>query len=237
MENKIIVGNIKMNLKFEEISNYLNYFKNIKAKDLIICPSYIYIPYFLNYDFSVGSQNVAAHDMGAYTGEVSAEQLYSIGVKYTIIGHSELRNNLGETDDYINKKIINTLNSKLKVILCIGETLEEKKLNIKYEILNKQIKEDLKDIKDLSQVILAYEPVWSVGTNKLPTEEELIETIKYIKQLVQDTYKQKVKVIYGGSINENNIINLNKIKQLDGFLIGSASINPSRFIDVINKVI
>jgi len=144
MENKIIVGNIKMNLKFEEISNYLNYFKNIKAKDLIICPSYIYIPYFLNYDFSVGSQNVAAHDMGAYTGEVSAEQLYSIGVKYTIIGHSERRNNLGETDDYINKKIINTLNSKLKVILCIGETLEEKKLNIKYEILNKQIKEDLK---------------------------------------------------------------------------------------------
>jgi len=237
MENKIIVGNIKMNLKFEEISNYLNYFKNIKAKDLIICPSYIYIPYFLNYDFSVGSQNVAAHDMGAYTGEVSAEQLYSIGVKYTIIGHSERRNNLGETDDYINKKIINTLNSKLKVILCIGETLEEKKLNIKYEILNKQIKEDLKDIKDLSQVILAYEPVWSVGTNKLPTEEELIETIKYIKQLVQDTYKQKVKVIYGGSINENNIINLNKIKELDGFLIGSASINPSRFIDVINKVI
>lgn len=237
MENKIIVGNIKMNLKFEEISNYLNYFKNIKAKDLIICPSYIYIPYFLNYDFSVGSQNVAAHDMGAYTGEVSAEQLYSIGVKYTIIGHSERRNNLGETDDYINKKIINTLNSKLKVILCIGETLEEKKLNIKYEILNKQIKEDLKDIKDLSQVILAYEPVWSVGTNKLPTEEELIETIKYIKQLVQDTYKQKVKVIYGGSINENNITKLNKIKELDGFLIGSASINPSRFIDVINKVI
>lgn len=237
MESKIIVGNIKMNLKFEEIPNYLDYFKNIKAKNLIICPSYIYIPYFLNYDFSVGSQNVAAHDMGAYTGEVSAEQLHSIGVKYTIIGHSERRNNLGETNDYINKKVINTLNSKLKVILCIGETKEEKELEKKYEVINRQIITNLNEVKDLSNLIIAYEPVWSVGTNKLPKPSELIETINYIKQLIFDKYNQNIKVIYGGSINENNITKLNKIKELDGFLIGSASINPSRFIDIINKVI
>ena len=236
MENKIIVGNIKMNMKFGELANYLNQFKGIKHKNLIICPSYIYIPYFLNYDFSVGSQNVCADIVGSYTGEVSANQLKSIGVDYTIVGHSERRIKLNETNEDINKKIRSALGSKLKVILCIGETKEEKELLKKDIVLKRQIRDALFDIDNLNDVIIAYEPIWSIGTNKTPSIDELEKTIEYIKEFVYKTYKVSIKVIYGGSINEKNITEFNKVKNIDGFLIGSASINPNQFIEIINKI-
>ena len=236
MDSKLIVGNIKMNMKFGELANYLNQFKNIKNKNVIVCPSYIYIPYFLNYDFSVGSQNICAESYGNYTGEVSAKQLKSIGVDYTLVGHSERRIRLKETNQDINKKIKSSLNSKLKVILCIGETEEEKNLLKKDIVLKRQIRDALFDIEDLDNIIIAYEPIWSIGTNKIPSKEELESTITYIKELVYNMYKTNVKVIYGGSINENNIISLNSIKNIDGFLIGSASINPNQFIEIINKI-
>jgi len=237
MESKLIVGNIKMNMKFGEIPNYINHFKNIKNNNLVICPSFIYIPYFLNYGFNVGSQNVCSSEDGGYTGEISAKQLHSIGVKYTIIGHSERRIKLKETDIEINKKIQSSLKSHLKVILCIGETEEEKELLKKDIVLKRQIRNALFDVEDLSNVIIAYEPVWSVGTNKLPSNEELVKTISYIKNLIYSMYKKDIKVIYGGSINEKNIENLKNIKELDGFLIGSASINPNRFIEIIDKIV
>lgn len=237
MENKIIVGNIKMNMKFGEIANYINIFKDIDSKNVVVCPSYIYIPYFLNYNFEVGSQNVCGYEDGGYTGEVSAKQLSSIGVKYTIIGHSERRIKLNETDSDINKKIKSAIKANLKVILCVGETLEELNLLKKDRVLKKQIRDALVGIEDLSNIIIAYEPVWSIGTNKIPNKDEIIKTILYIKQLVFDLYKEKVKVIYGGSVNEKNIVDLNKIEQLDGFLIGSASINPIHFTQIINKIL
>jgi len=236
MENKLIVGNIKMNMKFGELANYLNHFKNINKKNVVICPSYIYIPYFLNYDFSVGSQNVCAYEDGGYTGEVSANQLASIGVKYTIIGHSERRIKLNESNIEINKKVKKSLDAKLKVILCIGETLEENKLLKKEVVLKRQIRDALFNIENLSNVIIAYEPVWSIGTNKIPNKEDLIYTIKYIKELIKELYKTNIKVIYGGSINEKNIDKLKTIEELDGFLIGSASINPTQFIEIIEKI-
>lgn len=237
MENKIIVGNIKMNMRFGEIPNYINHFKDIKNNNLIICPSYIYIPYFLNYDFHVGSQNVCTHEDGGYTGEISARQLHSIGVKYTIIGHSERRIKLKETDVEINQKVKSAVKANLKVILCIGETEEEKQMLKKDIALKRQIRNALFDVENLNNVIIAYEPVWSVGTNKLPSNDELLKTIQYIKKLVYNMYKTEIKVIYGGSINEKNIDNLKTIEELDGFLIGSASINPSQFIEIIDKIV
>lgn len=237
MTNKLIVGNIKMNMKFGEIPNYLTYFENINNKNIVICPSYIYIPYFLNYKFSVGSQNVCAYEDGGYTGEVSANQLSSIGVDYTIVGHSERRIKLNESNLDINKKIKKALESKLKVILCIGETLEENKLYKRESVLKRQIRDALFDIKDLSNIIIAYEPVWSIGTNKIPNKEDLVSCIKYIKELVKTMYKENIKVLYGGSINENNIEELNEIKEIDGYLIGSASINPIQFINIIEKIV
>ena len=222
--------------KFGEIPNYISHFKNIKNNNLIICPSFIYIPYFLDYGFNVGSQNVCIDEDGGYTGEISAKQLHSIGVKYTIIGHSERRGKLKETDVEINKKIKCSLKANLKVILCVGETEEEKNLLKKDVIIKRQIRNALFDVEDLSHVIIAYEPVWSVGTNKLPSNEELKKTILYIKDLIYSMYNKNIKVIYGGSINEKNIDNFKMIKELDGFLIGSASINPTQFIEIIEKI-
>jgi len=236
MENKLIVGNIKMNMKFSDIPNYINSFKNINNKNLIICPSYIYIPYFLNYNFNVGSQNVCAYEDGGYTGEISAKQLHSIGVKYTIIGHSERRIKLKETDIEINKKIKNALDSHLKVILCVGETKEENDLLKKDVVIKRQLRNALFNIDDISNITIAYEPVWAVGTNSIPKKEELIKTITYIKRIILNMYNKDIKVIYGGSINEKNINNFNEIKELNGFLVGSASINPNRFIEIINKI-
>lgn len=237
MENKLIVGNIKMNMKFGEIYNYLNHFKDINLKNIVICPSYIYIPYFLNYNFSVGSQNVCAYEDGGYTGEISAKQLSSIGVKYTIIGHSERRIKLKESNLDINKKIKSALKANLKVILCIGETIEELNLLKKDMVLKRQIRDALIDIEDISNIIIAYEPVWSIGTNKIPSDEILIDTIKYIKELIYKNYKKDIKVLYGGSIKEDNILHFNKIEEIDGFLIGSASINPIEFTQIINKIL
>ena len=168
-----------MNMRFGEIPNYISHFKNIENNNLIICPSYIYIPYFLNYGFHVGSQNVCIEEDGGYTGEISAKQLYSIGVKYTIVGHSERRNKLKETDIEINQKIKSSLKSHLKVILCVGETEEEKELLKKDVVLKRQIRNALFGIEDLNNIIIAYEPVWSVGTNKLPSNEELLKTVLY----------------------------------------------------------
>lgn len=236
MANKLIVGNIKMNMKFDDIASYLEYFKNINSKNLVICPSYIYIPYFLKYNFDVGSQNVCAYSDGTYTGEVSASQLYSLGVRYTIVGHSERKIKLNESDFDINKKVISSINSKLNVILCIGETLEEMDILEKNKMLKNQIVNALINVNDLNNVIIAYEPVWCVGTNKLPNNMEIERTIKYIKQLVFDMYNQNIRVIYGGSINEKNILKLNDIDVLDGFLIGSVSVDPSKFIQIINEV-
>lgn len=235
MENKLIIGNFKTNMKYGEIANYIKHFKNINNKNVVICPSYIYISYFLENNFSVGSQNVSSVD--DCTGEISAEQLASMGVEYTIIGHSERRINLNETNIEINKKIKNSLKSKLKVILCIGETLEEFKLLKKETSLKRQIRDALFDIADLKDIIIAYEPIWSIGTNNIPDIRELEDTIIYIKKLINSMYKQNIKVIYGGSINEDNIERIQKVKNLDGFLLGSSSINPLQFTQIIEKII
>lgn len=236
MESKIIVGNIKMNLKFTDIYGYLKHFENINKPNLIICPSYLYIPYFLKYNFDVGSQDVCCSSSNNCTGEISAEQLKSIGVKYTLAGHSERRQKLRETDLDINKKIKNSLNAGIKVILCIGESMEEANLLKKDIVLKRQIQKALLDIEKIDNIMIAYEPVWAIGTNKVPTNKEISDTINYIKQIVFNMYHKNIKVLYGGSINEKNIDKFNEIKNIDGYLIGSASINPDKFIKIINKI-
>ena len=237
MENKLIVGNIKMNLKFNEIYGYLKHFDSLDIPNLVICPSYIYIPYFLKHSFKVGSQDVCCSKSNSCTGEVSAEQLKSIGVSYTLIGHSERRQKLRETDIDINKKIKNSLSAGLKVILCIGEKQEDVDLLKKDIVLKNQIKKALVDIESVDNIIIAYEPVWSVGTNKVPSNKEISDTVNYIKQIVFNKYHKNIKVLYGGSINEKNIEKISEIRNVSGYLIGSASIEPSKFLKIINKVL
>lgn len=224
---KTIVGNLKTYLNGSEIKEYLN--KLDKSDNLIICPSSIHIPYFLNKNIKIGLQNIYFKD-GAFTGEVSALQGKNLGVSYVLIGHSERKKYFNETNDIINLKIKESLKNNLNVILCIGETKEEKDCNLTTKILKHQLDECLNGIND--PVIIAYEPVWSIGTGNIPSNEEINNIIKFIKNIYP------YKVLYGGSINKENIEHLNNIDNLDGYLIGAASSKVDEFnyiIDVINK--
>ena len=187
-----------------------------------------------NTKIEVGAQNCHhSHDYGAYTGQVNSRMLKSVGAKYVILGHSEIRK-LGENDKLINLKIKSAIKLGLKVIFCIGETLKEKKSKRTNQILKTQIEKGLKSIKDKSKIIIAYEPVWSIGTGVIPKEEVLNKTISFIKSRFVKKYP---KILYGGSVNTNNVSILKKIPSIDGFLIGGASHNPKKFIDIIKKTI
>ena len=180
----------------------------------------------------VGAQNChESEKYGAYTGHVNSKMLKNVGAKYVILGHSENRQS-GETDKLINLKIKNAIKSNLKVIFCIGETLSEKRKKITKKVLAKQIKNGLKSIKDTSKVIIAYEPVWSIGTGLIPKSNDLLDSISYIKSKFN---KKTPKVLYGGSVNNKNIAQLKDINIIDGFLIGGASQSSKKFIDIIKK--
>ena len=180
----------------------------------------------------VGAQNChESENYGAYTGHINPKMLKNVGAKYVILGHSENRQS-GETDKLINLKIKSAIKSNLKVIFCIGETLSEKRKKITKKVLAKQISNGLKSIKDTSKVIIAYEPVWSIGTGLIPKSNDLLDSISYIKSKFN---KKTPKVLYGGSVNNKNIVQLKDINIIDGFLIGGASQSSKKFIDIIKK--
>ena len=185
-------------------------------------------------NLEVGAQNCHENEnYGPFTGHINSKMLKNVGAKYVILGHSENRQS-GETDKLINLKIKSAIKSNLKVIFCIGETLNEKRKKITNKILSKQINNGLKSIKDTSKIIIAYEPVWSIGTGLIPKETALTQTISFIKSRFVKKYP---KILYGGSVNTNNADKLKKIPIIDGFLIGGASQNPKKFIDIIKKTI
>jgi triosephosphate isomerase len=210
--------------------------KEIKGGRLIYCPPYTLISSFSkkfrNCQIAIGAQNChESEDYGAHTGYVNSNMLKNIGAHFVIIGHSENRK-AGESDKLINLKIKSALKAKLKVIFCIGETLNEKKKKKTYSILSKQIKTGLKNIKNNSHIFLAYEPVWAIGSGLIPKSQDLFKTVEFIKNKFKD---KSPKVLYGGSVNPQNITNLREIDNIDGFLIGGASQNVKKFIDIIKK--
>lgn len=233
MKDKIIIGNMKMNLTLNDINYYLENIKGIRYDKLVLCPTNIYIPYFLNHNIKVGIQNVFYKDMGSFTGEVSAYQASSLGINYAIVGHSERRNIFNETNEDINKKLKHILENNLTPILCIGEKKDE---DMKV-VLEKDINEALKDISNIDKIIIAYEPVWAIGTNIIPTNEKIEDTIKFIKDYIKEKFNCDILVLYGGSININNIELLNKINNVDGFLIGGASLKVDEFTQIIKCII
>ena len=180
----------------------------------------------------IGAQNCHENvDFGPHTGFINSKMLKNIGANYVIIGHSDNRKK-GETNKLINQKIKSAFHAKLKVILCIGETLKEKRSRKTKSVLSKQIKLGLANINKGSNLFIAYEPVWSIGTGKIPKMNELEQTVKFIKS----KFRGKIpKMLYGGSVNLKNINNLKTIKEIDGFLIGGASQNSKNFIDIVKK--
>ena len=236
MENKkLVVGNMKMNMILDDIIPYLKKANSeITSENVVICPSNIYIPYFLKQKYKVGIQNIFHEDQGAYTGEVSASQASSMGIEYVIIGHSERRQLMNEKEHEINKKVIEALKHHMKVILCIGETKEEKDLLRTTIVLKKQLHFALKGIKDLRNVIIAYEPIWSIGTNEIPTVKDISTTAFFIKEVVKEySGYSEVNVLYGGSVNEKNINEIININEISGVLVGGASTDFEKFKKII----
>ena len=249
MTNKLkyFIGNWKMFGDFSsfkiiyKINQYIYKEKNFNKKKIVLCVPNTLIHFFQkklkSKLISLGAQNCHYHETyGPFTGSVNASMLKKIGTEYIILGHSENRLE-GETNQIIKKKIISALNQKLNVIFCIGETYKEKSKGKTFSILRKQIKSSLNKKFIKNKIILAYEPVWSIGTNKIPKKSELQDTIKFIKKDFRKIFKtnKSPKVLYGGSVNHQSIGLLSSISEIDGFLIGSASQSAKKFIDIVKN--
>ena len=228
-------GDLRTLNSLDTVIKFSNSYKKNKFKIVYCPPNTLIRPLskrFKKTKLDVGAQNCHYNESyGAFTGSVNAKMLKNVGAKYIILGHSENRQT-GETDKLINLKIKNSIKAGLKIILCIGETLKEKRNKKTNQVLAKQIKNCLKTIKNKSNIIIAYEPVWSIGTGLIPKFKDLSKSVIFIKNKFG---KKSPKILYGGSVNANNITQLKDINSLDGFLIGGASQNSKKFIDIIKK--
>ena len=249
MTNKLkyFIGNWKMFGDFSsfkiihKINQFSHKYQKLNRKKIILCVPNTLIHYFnkkLKSKFiSLGAQNCHYHEgYGAFTGSVNASMLKKMGTEYIILGHSENRLE-GEKDQLIKKKIKSALNQQLNIIFCIGETYKEKKRGKTFSILKTQLKNSLEKNSNINKIILAYEPVWAIGTDKIPKMSELVKTIKFIKSECIKIFKSKKfpKVLYGGSVNSKNIHLFSLISEIDGFLIGGASHSSKKFIDIIKN--
>jgi triosephosphate isomerase len=236
--SKIVVGNLKMFLSNQEMKDYINDINKVKLNNtnLILCPSYIYLNLFKDNNYLLGAQNVFYKENGAYTGEISARQLKDLNVSYVIIGHQERRKYFNESDKDINLKIKSCLKENLKVILCIGETKEENEMKKTSIVLRKQIMKALEDIsiENLNNIIIAYEPEYSIGTNNCIDISKIKEITKYIKTIIYNNYNCDIKVIYGGSVNLDNVKDITLVT--DGVLVGKLSSECKKFINLLNKL-
>lgn len=225
------------------IENLLPLVENCK-NEIVIFPSFTNLLFakqkLTSSKVNLGAQNVASEPEGAFTGEVSGAMLKSVGATYVLIGHSERRKYFFEKSDLVNKKIKEALGQGLKVVLCIGETKYERQ-NKKYkQVLEKEISESLKGLyeNELKNIIIAYEPVWSIGTGKLPTQKQIEEVANIIREKIHAEFSEKAsknaKILYGGSINAQNAKSYGEIKGTNGLLVGGASLDPKEFAKICN---
>lgn len=233
---KLVVGNFKMNLTLNEIDEYIEFFKDKKYDNVIFSPSNIYLLKFIENGMKVATQDVSFANIGAYTGDISASQLKSLGVKYSIVGHSE-RRKYYEDDKYVNRKLSELLNEDMIPILCIGETKEERETGVTLDIIKKEIDEAFKEIDKLDNIIIAYEPIWSIGTGIIPTNYDIEKTITFIKEYIHEKYHTNNKVLYGGSVSNKNIDELEKLEVVDGYLVGGCSIKKEEFDSLIRNAV
>lgn len=247
MRRKVIAGNWKMNMLPDEAINYITELTPLvkdTENEVILCVPYTDLFYSLlnaqGTNIKIGAQNMHWEEKGAYTGEVSAKMLKSIGVEYVIIGHSERRQYFAETDETVNKKVKTALANDLKPIICVGETLEEREQGITEKIITNQIEKALAEIPgtDLEKIIIAYEPIWAIGTGKTATKEDANDTIKQIRNKLSEMYGQNeangVIIQYGGSVKASNAKELFEMSDIDGGLVGGASLKADEFSKIVN---
>ena len=246
MRKPVIIGNWKMNKDLEEAKILV---KEIISEKLdnnvekVVCVPFVYVTEVRKLlegtDVGLGAQNMFFETKGAFTGEISPVMLKSCGVSYVILGHSERRTIFNETDEIINKKVKSALQYKLIPILCCGETLEERNLGIEKDIVEKQIRNTLDDISvnDIEKVIIAYEPIWAIGTGLTASSDDAENMIKFIREILYDIYgnlSENIRIQYGGSVKPNNIKDLMQKENVDGALVGGTCLESTSFCELIN---
>lgn len=246
MRKKIVAGNWKMNMTPATAVELINSLKNeinTNEVDVVVCPPYVCLPAVLeavkDTNIAVGAQNMHFEENGAYTGEIAPSMLVELGVKYVVIGHSERRQYFAETDETVNKKTLKAIEHGLVPVVCVGESLEEREQGVTIDLVRLQTKIALKDVKaeDAKKVVIAYEPIWAIGTGRTATSAQAEEVCKAIREVVAEVYgnevAEEVRVQYGGSVNGGNANELFNMGNIDGGLVGGASLKPE-FASIVN---
>ncbi|MGN1012590.1 MAG: triose-phosphate isomerase [Clostridia bacterium] len=247
MRKKIIAGNWKMNYCVNKAEDFVSEIKdtiNTDEVDVVICPNFVSLDRISDLiddtNIKLGAQNVYFEDKGAYTGETSVDMLAAVGVEYCIVGHSERRQYFNETDEIVNKKAKKLLEKNIAPIVCVGETLEERESNKMFEIVENQVKASLAEIEKDSiknKVVIAYEPIWAIGTGKTATAEQANEMCKHIRSVVASMYDEEtaecVRIQYGGSVKPANASEILNMSDIDGALVGGASLTND-FVAIVN---
>ncbi len=250
MRKKVIAGNWKMHKDLSESQSLITKLTNALSKeevkcDVIICPPFTSLSeaagLVKNTKVKLGAQNMHFEGRGAFTGEVSAAMLKSVGCEYVILGHSERRAIFGESDETINKKIKKALDSGLRPIFCIGETLQERESGIMNDVIKRQITEGLHQVSkgEMEQTIIAYEPVWAIGTGVTATPDQAQEVHVYVRKLIAEIFgddtAEKLIIQYGGSVKPNNAAELLSQNDIDGALVGGACLEADSFMNIIKS--
>lgn len=249
MRKPIIAGNWKLNYSVDDAVKLVTELKrglvDVLGVDIVVCPVFTAISVvqdvLLESNIALGAQNLYWEDSGAFTGEVSAPLLKHIGVEYCIIGHSERRQYFFETNETVNKKIKAALKHNLTPIVCVGENLKEREANKTFDVIKNHCQEGLKNFtaEEIKKVIIAYEPVWAIGTGKTATPAQAQEVHKFIRDFLKLMYNEEIanmiRIQYGGSVNAENIASLMGEKDIDGALVGGASLKADSFIKIVKS--
>ena len=245
---KFVAGNWKMNMTASEVAPYLEVFRleteNVDNVDIVLIPPFTAIAKASEIlggtqKIRIGAQNLSPEAKGAYTGEVSAGMLRDLFVRYVLVGHSERRRLFGETDELVRRKLVTALSSELRPILCVGETLEERQAGQEKAVLEGQLRAALEGLspEELSEVIVAYEPVWAIGTGLTATPEQAQEAHHFIRdhlaKLAGKSVAAKARILYGGSVTPSNARELMSCPDIDGALVGGASLDPRGFSEIV----
>lgn len=247
MRKPVIAGNWKMNKTVSEAVKLVEDLKPLvreAAAEVVVCPTFVclndVVKALKGSNIGVGAQNMYYKESGAYTGEISPVFLKDMDVKYVILGHSERRQYFKEDDQEINKKVIAALDHGLKPILCVGETLEQREKGVTFDVILTQVKGCLKGLegRNLDDLIIAYEPVWAIGTGKTATSKDANEVIGFIRKqlaaLLGNEIADKTRILYGGSVKSSNIKELMDMPEIDGALVGGASLDAQEFSKIVN---
>ncbi len=261
MRRKIVIGNWKMNTTVKEaiflVEQLKPNLKDIEDVDIVVCPPYISLaslyPLLTGSNIKLGAQNVYWEEEGAYTGEISPKMISDF-CEYVILGHSERREHFGETDEIIAKKVKAALDHKIIPIICVGETRKQRNKGLVEATVEKQLEKDLSlatSHQSLTTFIVAYEPVWAIGTGEICKPKDTVEVISYIRGIISDKFTHvpanrvhgaekdiadSTRILYGGSVDSDNVGNFVEEKEIDGFLVGGASLKPEEFVRIVKKV-